>query len=100
MARTSFSEQKEEMFKRVEKVDEAITKVCGVFDELDLTNEEIRHVAKSVYYEAARQQEARSVRETTQQEDKTINKMQCWTTAASIAAIILSMISIILRYIS
>lgn len=88
MARTSFSEQKEEMFKRIEKVDEAITKVCGVFDELELTNEEIRHVARSVY-EATRQQE-----------EKTINKTQCWTTAASITAIIFSMISIILQCIS
>lgn len=73
---------------RVEKVDEAITKVCGVFDELELTNEEIRHVARSVY-------EA-----TQQQEEKPINKIKCWTTAASITAIIFSMISIILQYIS
>ena len=73
---------------RVEKVDEAITKVCGVFDELELTNEEIRHVARSVY-------EA-----TQQQKEKPINKTQCWTTAASITAIIFSLISIILRCVS
>ena len=73
---------------RVEKVDEAITKVCGVFDELELTNEEIRHVARSVY-------EA-----TQQQEEKPINKIKCWTTAASITAIIFSIISIILQCIS
>ena len=73
---------------RIEKVDEAITKVCGVFDELELTKEETRHVARSIY-EATRQQE-----------EKPINKMQCWTAAASITAIIFSIISIILQCVS